>query len=62
VSMADELATLCGNISLMEREKIGISITEGDVLDAREKGVLCLIDHIWFDKNINREAFKAMLI
>jgi hypothetical protein len=40
VSMADELETLCGNISLTEGEKIGISITEGEVPDARKKDAL----------------------
>jgi hypothetical protein len=59
--MAEELEELCGNISLTEGEKSGINISEGEVVEAREKGTRCLVGKIWFGKRINKDAFKQVL-
>jgi hypothetical protein len=43
LTMEGELAKLCSKISLTEGEKIGISVTEGEVTELRERGVNCLV-------------------
>jgi hypothetical protein len=40
--MGDKLETLCGKISCIGREDVGITISEGDVATDREKGLRCL--------------------
>jgi hypothetical protein len=59
--MEGELAKLCSNISLTEGEKIGISVTEGEVGEFRERGVNCLVGKLWSEKAVNKEAFKTVL-
>ena len=59
--MADELEDLCGRISLTKKEKVGIKVEEGDVLEVREVVGKCLMGKVWAEKNINKEAFKTVL-
>jgi hypothetical protein len=59
--MAEDLEHLCKNISLTDREKIGISISEGEVTEAKTLGDSCLIGKIWSEKAVNKEAFKSVL-
>jgi hypothetical protein len=59
--MAEELEHLCKEISLMDREKIGISISEGEVSKAKMLGDSCLVGKIWTEKAVNKEAFKTVL-
>jgi hypothetical protein len=60
--MAEQLEELCGNISLSEGEKAGITITEGEIEEVRAQGGRCLVGWIWMTKKVNKDAFKAMLI
>jgi hypothetical protein len=59
--MDSGLVKLCSKISLSEREKVGISVTEGEVAEVREIGGRCLIGKIGPEKQINREAFKSVM-
>jgi hypothetical protein len=59
--MGDDLETLCGRISLMGGEKVGIKISEGEVSADREKGERCLVGRIGDDKKINKGAFQNVL-
>lgn len=52
---------LCGKISLIGGEQVGITVTEGEIAEGREKGDCCLIGMIGTDRKINREAFKTVL-
>jgi hypothetical protein len=55
--MGDDLETLCGRISLVGGEKVGIKISEGEVSADREKGERCLVGRIGDEKRVNKEAF-----
>jgi hypothetical protein len=59
--MAESIEKLCGKLSLLEGEKIGIAIAEGEVEEARAQGGRCLIGKIWMGKRVNKEAFKTVL-
>jgi hypothetical protein len=59
--MAEDLERLCSNISLTDGEKIGITVTEGEIADIREKGANCLVGKLWTEKAVNKEAFKDVL-
>jgi hypothetical protein len=59
--MGDDLETLCGRISLIGGEKVGIKISEGEVSADREKGERCLVGRIGDDKKINKGAFQNFL-
>jgi hypothetical protein len=59
--MEEAIEQLCSKISLTEREKIGISVTEGDVDIAKGYGNRCLVGKLWADKVVNKEAFKSVL-
>jgi hypothetical protein len=59
--MAEELEHLCKKISLTDRERIGISISEGEVSEAKTLGDSCLVGKIWAEKAVNKEAFKTVL-
>ena len=54
LTMEGELEKLCSNISLTEGEKIGISVTEGEVAEFRERGVNCLVGKLWSEKAVNK--------
>jgi hypothetical protein len=60
--MGDDLETLCGRISLIGGEKVGIKILEGEVSADREKGERCLVGRIGDDKKINKGAFQNFLL
>ncbi|GLT70008.1 hypothetical protein SLA2020_421130 [Shorea laevis] len=60
--MAEELEELCGRISLMNSEKVGISITEGEIAVMRAKGSRCLVGCIGTEKRMNCAAFKTLLL
>jgi hypothetical protein len=53
--------SLCGRISLIGGEKVGIKISEGEVSADREKGERCLVGRIGDDKKVNKEAFQTVL-
>lgn len=59
--MAEEIEVLCGRISLFDREKEEISISEGEIAVLRERGSRCLVGRIGTEKRINREAFRTLL-
>jgi hypothetical protein len=59
--MADDLEQLCSKISLTDREKVGISVTEGDVDTAKGYGGRCLVGKVWAEKVVNKEAFQTVL-
>lgn len=59
--MGDDLEKLCGRISLIGREKVGIKILEGEVVADREKGERYLVGRIGDEKKVNKEAFKSVL-
>ncbi|GLT53495.1 hypothetical protein SLA2020_267610 [Shorea laevis] len=59
--MTEEIEQLCGRISLSDREKEGISISDGDTAVLREKGSRCLVGRIGSERRINRAAFRALL-
>lgn len=59
--MVDELEVLCGRISFSDREKEGISISEGEVAILQEKRSRCLVGRFGTEKRVNREAFKSLL-
>lgn len=59
--MAESIENLCGKLTLLEGEKKGITITEGEVEEARAQGGRCLIGRIWTEKTVNKEAFKTVL-
>ncbi|XP_059436518.1 uncharacterized protein LOC132169508 [Corylus avellana] len=57
----EELEQLCSRISLTEREKVGISIDDSEVAEAKLQGNRCLVGRLWTEKGINKEAFKSVL-
>jgi hypothetical protein len=59
--MADQLEKLCGSISLTEGEKVGLTITEGEVDEVRAQGGRCLVGKVWMGRRANKEAFKTVL-
>ena len=59
--MTEQLEELCGKISLTEREKAGITITEGETEEVRVQGGRCLVGRIWMAKKVNKEAFQVVL-
>jgi hypothetical protein len=59
--MGEELEKLCSRISLTGGEKIGITVTDDDVADTREKSVNCLIGKLWTERAVNREAFISVI-
>jgi hypothetical protein len=59
--MAEQLEELCGNISLSEGERTGITITEGEIQEARVQGGRCLVGRLWMSRRVNKEAFKEVL-
>lgn len=61
VVMDDDLERMCSKISLTNGEKIGINVSEGDVVDIREKSKNCLVGKLWTEKPVNKEAFKTVL-
>lgn len=61
VAMGDDLETLCGRISLIGGEQVGIKISEGEIVDGREKGERCLVGRIRDEKKLNKDAFRTVL-
>ena len=59
--MAEELEKLCGKISLIEGEKVGLIICEGEIADGREKEERCLVGRIGGEWRVNKEAFRSVL-
>jgi hypothetical protein len=59
--MDSGLVKLCSKISLSEREKVEISVSEGEVAEVREIGGRCLIGKIGPEKQVNREAFQSVM-
>ncbi|XP_059457118.1 uncharacterized protein LOC132186993 [Corylus avellana] len=59
--MGDDLETLCGKISLIVGEKVGIPVSEGEIVADREKGERCLVGRIGIEKKVNKEAFRNVL-
>jgi hypothetical protein len=44
--MADQLEKLCGNISLTEGERVGLTITKGEIDEVRAQGGRCLVGKV----------------
>jgi hypothetical protein len=61
LEMEGELERKCSKISLTEGEKVGLKISEGEVVETRVKGENCLVGKIWAEKSVNKEAFRMML-
>jgi hypothetical protein len=61
IGMADQIEKLCGNISLTDREKVGLMITEGEVDEVWVQGGQCLVGRIWMGRKVNKEAFTSVL-
>jgi hypothetical protein len=59
--MADQLEKLCWSISLIEGEKVGLMIMEGEVDEDRARGGLFLVGKVWMGRKVNKEAFKTVL-
>lgn len=59
--MRDNLETLCGRMSLVGGEKMGIKIMEGEVAANREKRERCLVGRVGDGKKVNKEAFKNVI-
>ena len=59
--MGEDMETLCGRISLIGEEKVGIKILEIEVTADREKKKRCLVRRIGEEKKVNKEAFKTVL-
>ena len=59
--MAEQLKELCGNISLCEGERAGITITDGEIEEVRAQGGQCLVGRIWMARKVNKDAFKVVL-
>jgi hypothetical protein len=59
--MADQIEKLCGSISLTEGEKVGLTITEGEVDEVRAQGGRCLVGKVWMGRKANKEAFTTVL-
>jgi hypothetical protein len=57
--MIDSLEELCGQISLTERERVGIQVTEEEIAVTRAIGGKCLVGKIWNDKSVNKEASNS---
>ena len=53
---------LCGRISLIGGEKVGIKISEGEIAANREKRERCHVGRIGDEKIVNKEAFKSVLV
>lgn len=60
--MAEAIEELCGRFSLMDSEKEGISITDGEIAVMCEKVTRSLVGRLGTEKRINREAFKSLLL
>jgi hypothetical protein len=61
LDMEDELERMCRNISLTKGEKVGITVTDGEVEEIREKGTTCLVGKLLAENIVNKEAFKVVL-
>ncbi|GLT69909.1 hypothetical protein SLA2020_420210 [Shorea laevis] len=59
--METDLDVLCGRLSLSEKEKEGIHISEGEVTVGKTKLARCLVGKLGTEKRINREAFRSLL-
>jgi hypothetical protein len=59
--MTDRLEELCGQISLTERERVGIQVTEEEIADTQAIGGKCLVGKIWTEKAVNKEALRTVL-
>jgi hypothetical protein len=44
--MEEELENLCERISLIDRDKAGLTIYEGEIAEGQEKGERCLVGKI----------------
>lgn len=59
--MANLLEELCGNMSLTEGEKVGLTITKDATADLRLKGGKCLIGRLSSKRRIQKEVFRSMM-
>ncbi|KAL5734837.1 hypothetical protein ACOSP7_032698 [Xanthoceras sorbifolium] len=58
---AEEVATLCASLSLMEASTLATRI-EGKLKEVGDRKLsLCLVGKIWTNKQVNREAFRATI-
>lgn len=60
-TMDEELEKMCGKISLSEGEHNEITISEGEIVEAKAQGENCVVGKIWTEKSVNKEAFRSVL-
>jgi hypothetical protein len=59
--MADELEAMSEKLSLPEEEE-GITVSDQDIVDLDSKGECCPVGQVVAEKQINKEAFKMLMI
>jgi hypothetical protein len=59
--MADDVDKLCSKVALIGGEWDGITITEGEVAESRDRGERCLVGRIGEDRRVNKEAFRTVM-
>jgi hypothetical protein len=58
----EELVECMGDrMKLMEGERKGITITEVDIADLRERSERCLLGRLMSDRRIQKEAFRELM-
>lgn len=60
-SMADDITNLWSNLSLIDKEKVGVESGDSKVAPTLSKGQFCLIVKIITERSFNREAFKLTM-
>jgi hypothetical protein len=60
--MAEEYGDLYRKFPLTKGEQLGIVISDEETKGLRVKGEKCLVGRLGVAKNINKEAFKTLLI
>jgi len=61
VGMADSLVDLCGNMTLLEGEQVGLVIHEDDTVDLRLKRERCLVGRLLTERRIQKDAFRVLM-
>jgi hypothetical protein len=59
--MADDVDKLCSKVALIGGERDGITITEGEVAESRDRGERCLVGRIGEERRVNKEAFRTVM-
>jgi hypothetical protein len=59
--MDEIIESMANSMSLTEGEKKGITITEVDTANLREKNGCCLLGKLMLERRIQNEAFKSLM-